>query len=110
MRPAGERIFRRSARHVRASAIRVEARALFELQLEQLGKTHPFARACRVPEPALSIGEHDSRGRDVKDLDSAFCQRLEEVDHVVVVDERVREGHERIDELFLTSHALIAPR
>ena len=61
------------------------------LQLEELDEAHPFARGRDVAQRAVSVGEHDARFRDVDELDATFRESMQELDDVVVVDERVGE-------------------
>ena len=47
---------------------------------------------------AMSVGEHETgRGR-VQEVDAAEHQRVEEVEHVELVDQRVRQRHEGLDD------------
>ena len=67
-----------------AAAVRVEAGALSDLQLEELHEPHLFARARHVAQLPVRVGEHDPGFGDVEQLDATLRERLHEVDEVVL--------------------------
>src|SRR6185436_17467781 len=84
----------------------IEAGTLLDLELEQLDQAHLLTRACGVSQRSLCVGEHDARGGDVQEIDTALREDLQEVDHVVVVDQRVGQRHERLDQELLSRHGV----
>ena len=103
--PARLCLLERVAADGRVGAVRVEAGALSDLQLEQLHEPHLFARARHVAQLPVSVGEHDPGFGDVEELDATLRERLHEVDEVVGVDEGVRQRDERLDQKLFAFHA-----
>ena len=70
------------------------------LQLEQFEQTDLLVRGCGELESVPLVAEHDARRVHLEQLDAALGQQVEQVDHVVVVDQGVREVDERRGEAF----------
>lgn len=87
-----------------AGEVRLEARSLLGLDLEQLEQAHGVARRSQDPELAVGAGDHEPGGVDVEELDAPVGQHGEQVDHVEVVDEGVGDLHEGLDEDGFSGH------
>ena len=90
--------------HRDAVAVRVEARTLVVLQLEQLDEAHALARRRDVVERAVAVGEHDAGFRRVDELDATRREPVQELDDVVFVDDRVGELDERGEQILFSGH------
>ena len=73
-----------------ASVEGVHARAFLSLQLEQLEQAHCLVRGGHQPEPARRMGQHHACGGHAEQVDASPGESGQQVDDVVVVDERVR--------------------
>ena len=91
-----------------AVGVGIEARAFFELQLEELDEAHLLAGARDVSQSRFRIRQHDAGGGHIEELDAALRERLHEVDDVVVVDEGVGECDERLGQELLSRHPGLA--
>ena len=99
--PAAVRVVQVVRRHGDAGPVALEAGALLVLQLEELQHPHLLAGARRHPEQAGRVGDHQPRGVHVEQGHAVLGQAVQEVEHVVVVDQRVSQVDERGSDLLL---------
>jgi len=92
--------------HRRARVEALDAGTEARAQLHDLDEAALLARrrddrqlACRA------VGQHDARGRRVEQIAAGVDERLQQIYHVVVGHQRVREGDERSGQLSFSCFA-----
>ena len=76
----------------------LDARTRLGTQLHQLDEAAGLARGCDDLEFAVLVRQQDGGGGRVEELAAGVDEHLQQVDHVVVVDERVGERRERLQQ------------
>ena len=84
----------------------VHARTLVDAELEQLEQAGLLGRRGEHLQAAAFVGQCQAGRGDVKQLHTLLHQRVQQIRDVVVVDQSVRQGHERPGHLpFAVDHA-----
>ena len=90
----------------RPVGVRVQARALRALELEQLKQPHPLVRGGDQPQPAARVGQHHPRGLGPENLNRVLGQAVQEIDNVKVAGQRVRQPDEGPGQHGLAGHVI----
>jgi hypothetical protein len=83
-------------RHRLPGPERLQARSHLVLQLEQLDQSRRVGRGGHGLQPAAFVGQHDAAGVGVHEVHGALDQRVQELDEVELVHQRVRELDEGV--------------
>jgi hypothetical protein len=92
--------------HCRTELVAVAARPLVVLHLEKLKQPGPLIGGRHCPQRAALIGQDNTGGGHIEQLNATDRQDLQEVDDVKVIDQGVRQFHKSFPEMPFPIHCL----
>lgn len=81
----------------------LQTRAFLVLQLEELQRSGPFIRGGHQVQRATGVGQKNPGFGRIQALESPMDEEIEEIHHVEVIDQRVGQLNERLNQPSLTA-------